>query len=168
MLDNGSPVATLVKLIGAVVLVSVSSIESSPRLLWNGSKSVPVGLYVVSSGPCSVGKIAALRLPPFAKRLAARRRYLPANAVMLKPVAAMPGDRVCRWQRRISINGQFRAEAARHDSSGRLMPIWQGCQVLRNDEIFVLSTTSGSFDSRYFGPIRRDAVIGIAKSLVIF
>lgn len=122
----------------------------------------------MSPGSLRIESIAVLRLPPLARRLAARRRYLPANAVLLKPVAAMAGDRVCRWQGRVLINGEHRAEAAFRDFAGRLLPIWQGCRRLQQDELFVLSTTSGSFDSRYFGPVRQDAVIGIARPLVTF
>lgn len=168
MSDKASQVAVLVKIIGALALVSVSAVDRRPRLVWNGSKSVPIGLYVLGLGPWSNGSIVALRLSLPARRMAARRRYLAVNAVMLKPVAAMAGDRVCRWQSRISINCQYRADAARQDAAGRLLPVWRGCKLLQHGEIFVLSAVSGSFDSRYFGPVRHDAVIGTARSIVSF
>jgi len=34
---------------------------------------------------------------------------------------------------------------------------------LRTDELFVLGDTPGSFDSRYFGPIRRAQVEGVYR-----
>ena len=43
------------------------------------------------------------------------------------------------------------------------LPRWQGCRRLGADELFLIATDSAaSFDSRYFGPVTRDRVIGRA------
>lgn len=152
----------------ALLLVLVSVSERPPHFVWNVSPSVPVGLYVLDSETLRVGDTVVLHLPPLAERLAVGRRYLPASGLLLKPIAAIAADRVCRWQAHVLINGRVQAKAALRDSAGRLLPTWQGCRLLRPDELFVLSPLSGSFDSRYFGPLPRNAVIGIARPLITF
>ena len=110
----------------------------------------------------SKGQLAVIRLPEAVKALADTRGYLPKHALMLKPVAAIPGDTVCRDGPFLTINGRFRAIADRKDTRRRLLPRWRGCRHLATSELFVLSTISGSFDSRYFGPIERGHVLGTA------
>ena len=101
-----------------------------------------------------------MRLPAAAAELAHARGYLPRRALLLKPVVAVGGDRVCRWRSRILINGKLRAVAADQDRAGRQLPVWRGCRPLRPGEIFVLSLKPGSFDSRYFGVLTRDCTVG--------
>ena len=152
----------------AICLVSASVLDRRPRLMLNVSTSVPVGLYAIRSRSPQRGDIVALQLPELPSRLAHVRGYLPAKALLLKPVAAMPGDRVCRWHRHVLVNGRLQAVAALRDAAGRLLPVWYGCCSLRRHDVFVLSSRAGSFDSRYFGRLHRNAVIGIAQPLITF
>lgn len=138
-----------------------------PRLLWNASASVPEGLYRVApgSGP-RMGELAVVSLPAAVRRLAARRRYLPSNVPLLKPVAAVGGARVCATGRFILIADRIVAERRRRDAAGRPLPWWNGCRTLTDNEIFLLGThRPDSFDGRYFGPLPRAAVIGTARPL---
>jgi len=46
------------------------------------------------------------------------------------------------------------------------LPQWSACRTLKTQELFLLSSYSPfSFDSRYFGPVKRAAVIGQAIPL---
>lgn len=150
----------------AVGLIALSTIERAPRIVWNATASVPIGLYILEFRTPLAGETVALRLPPIPARLAARRGYLPDHALLLKPVAALAGDRVCRWHANVLINGRLRASAAHQDAAHRLLPAWQGCRTLEPDEVFLLSQSNDGFDSRYFGPIRRGALIGVAIPLI--
>ncbi len=111
------------------------------------------------------GEIAAVWLTPDVARLARRRGYLPVTAVLLKPVAAHAGDRVCRFGRHVTMRGRLVARASWSDRFARPMPRWSGCLQLAAGELLVLADVAGSFDSRYFGPIQSDRVIGIATLL---
>jgi len=43
----------------------------------------------------------------------------------------------------------------------RPLPVWQGCRIIGEDEIFVMNWQSeDSLDGRYFGPLPASAVIG--------
>ena len=142
-------------------------VPPKPRLLWNASASTPIGLYVVSPGAQpGRGELAIAWPPAEARRLAARRHYLPANVPLIKRVAAVSGDRICAAGIELTVNGQL--VAARHvaDAAGRPLPAWQGCVRLRKDELLLLMADSpASFDGRYFGPTSIDDVIGRAVPL---
>ncbi|MGE0630546.1 MAG: S26 family signal peptidase [Hyphomicrobiaceae bacterium] len=133
-----------------------------PMLLWNASPSVPLGLYQITAAPSSIGSIVAARLPSSAAQLAARRSYLSESAILLKPVAATVGDRVCRFGTYIFVRRKLAALALAADHLARPLPHWHGCRTLRVGELFLLSAAPDSFDSRYFGPIGSELVIGTA------
>ncbi|MFT9159640.1 MAG: S26 family signal peptidase [Acetobacter sp.] len=152
-----------------VVLVvgASAAIHVAPRLLWNETASVPVGLYRVWPGSAlHVGDIAAIRLPDQLALLLAKRGYLPFGVPLLKPVAALPGQNVCRAKTAISIGGAHVGDALDSDHRGRPLPVWQGCHRLSPSEIFVMNPAEPrSLDGRYFGPLPASAVIGRAVPL---
>lgn len=133
-----------------------------PKLYWNASSSVPTGLYVLTSQTPEKGQLALIQLPEPARALAAARGYLPVDASLIKPVAAGPGDTVCRHGSVVRINGQPRVVAAMKDGRQRLLPHWHGCHRLTTSELFVLSNVPGSFDGRYIGPLDSRHVLGTA------
>jgi type IV secretory pathway protease TraF len=106
------------------------------------------------------GELAIVRLSDSMHALAATRGYLGIGALLIKPVAAGPGDVVCRRASFVSINGRVAARARRFDASGRVLPRWSGCFTLAEGQLFLLSTVPDSFDSRYFGPVDRVHVLG--------
>ena len=149
----------------ALAAVTGSTWHEVPRLVWNATSSVEIGLYSISRLSPTTGDIAAVRLPVAVAELAHARGYLPRSALLLKPVAAVGGDQVCRWGRYILIGARLRAVAADLDRAGRPLPVWRGCRTLRRGEIFVLTLKPGSFDSRYFGILTRDDAVGRAYRL---
>jgi conjugative transfer signal peptidase TraF len=136
--------------------------DPAPLLLWNASKSIPLGFYRIEKRAPDRGEIAVLRLPDQVGSIANERRYLPRSAWFLKPVAASRGAVVCRFGPHVFVEGKVVARAKIHDRNGRLLPIWKGCQTLKTDEVFLLAKPKESFDSRYFGPIDRSRIIGTA------
>lgn len=145
------------KLIGGVVL------NSAPLLVWNGSDSVRRGLYAVwSSSNAVAGQLVLARLPDKVRRFAVKAGFLPEATPILKYVAAVGGDVVCRDGDVIRINGQNVAIALKVNRFGVSLPIWSGCYKVNSDDVFLLGTHGFSFDSRYFGLIRRRGIIGRA------
>jgi conjugative transfer signal peptidase TraF len=153
--------------LGAGALALTLAFPPAPRLVWNASPSVPVGLYRVWPGArVATGDTVVVRLPDAARELAARRRYLPASVPAVKRVAATAGARVCARGAAISIDGGRVATRLAADRRGRPLPWWRGCRTLATDEIFLLASDSPrSFDGRYFGPSPRRDVIGRARLL---
>lgn len=133
-----------------------------PRLVYNLTASAPIGLYrLTASGQPRVGDLVLVSPPETARRLAAERGYLPPSVPLVKRVAAVGGTVVCVADDRVTIDGIPVARRLKVDSKGRPLRLWSGCRRLGGGELFLLMTDrSGSFDSRYFGPVRADAVIG--------
>jgi conjugative transfer signal peptidase TraF len=141
---------------------------NSPKVMLNLTPSIRVGLYLTSSEPVTHGAIVMLSPRSSAHRVALVHAVTGAQRPMLKIVAAMVGDRVCRSGLMVSINGHNRVWARRTDHAGRPLPSWQGCRVLRLDELLVLGDHRNSFDGRYFGPIVRSDVITRVLPLWLF
>jgi conjugative transfer signal peptidase TraF len=149
----------------ALIIPPMVAQQRSLLVIWNTSPSVPVGLYLVTKTSLRVGDLAVLQLPPVIAALAARRGYLPTSAYLLKPIAAVAGDLVCRFGERVVVRGVLAGIAEDDDADGNAMPAWQGCRVLQTGGVFVLADHPASFDSRHFGPLYTASIAGRAVLL---
>ncbi len=150
---------------GAVVLPSVAS--PPPQLIWNASASVPIGLYRVKPEPePKVPDIVVVRPPEALVWFLSDGGYLPRGVPLLKHVAAVGGQRICRMGAAVSIDGVMVGEALGHDRRGRPLPAWQGCTVLAADQVFLFNADRpDSLDGRYFGPLSRTTIVGRAQPI---
>lgn len=138
----------------------------APRLLFNTTASAPLGFYLLTPGRYARGELAAVRPPRELASWLARRGYLPANVPLLKEIAATAGQIVCGQDGRISIDGVPLARMQDRDRRGRPLPQFHGCRVLVAGEVFLLNPRApASLDSRYFGPVPAEGVIGGARPL---
>ncbi len=149
----------------SAALFIVSASNPRPLLAWNVTASAPVGLYFIDDQPLKRGDLVVIRLPSKPSAFAKSRGYLRQKAFLLKPVAAAVGDRICRFHSRVLINGRLQAIAPARDNLGRWLPQWNGCQTLKSHEVFALSTAADSFDSRYFGALDAQQIIGTAMPI---
>ena len=114
----------------AALFVAAAALAPQPRLIWNASPSVPIGFYRVRVGePVSHGDLAVVAPPPAMARFLDKGGYLPLGLPLLKHIAAVPGQTVCRIGDTISIDGDAIALAQRADRLGRLLPVWSGCRT---------------------------------------
>jgi conjugative transfer signal peptidase TraF len=137
------------------------------KLVWNASASAPIGLYAIDSDALpEVSDLVAVDAPEPLAAFLAKRGYLPRGVPLMKRVAAVAGQRVCRTGRTISVDGTDMAEALDHDRLGRTLPSWQGCRVITVGEVFLMNgQVRDSLDGRYFGPLSTDTIIGRATPL---
>lgn len=151
----------------SAALLSTLAVDVAPRLIWNTSASVPVGLYAVLpiSSP-QLGDVVLVDPPEDLAGYLDGRGYLPRGIPMLKRVAALPGQLVCRIGRIVWIDGMAVAEARVDDRIGRTLPTWCGCRRLRQDQVFLLNADApDSLDGRYFGPLPVSALRGRAVAI---
>lgn len=147
-----------------VLLIGISTANFLPkRLIWNASASLPAGLYIIRYRVPRRGDLVLAKLPEWARLIADQRDYLPANVPALKRVVAISGDRVCRVDRTILVNGKPVAWARKTDRYGRDLPVWSGCETLDEEQIFLLADHPKSFDGRYFGVTKLANVLGVAS-----
>jgi len=154
-------------LLSCAALVSTISRHPDPLVVWNASASVPVGLYAVRPiADLTVTNLVVARpLEPLADWLA-ERGYLPKGAPLIKRVAGLPGQKICRDGLTVSVDGIAMAEARQQDHAGRPLPVWRGCFVLLPGEVFLLNWDEpASLDGRYFGAFPTKAILGHAAPL---
>jgi conjugative transfer signal peptidase TraF len=152
----------------AVVVALLATLPRRvPLLLWNASASSPPGLYRVGlPGRVGRGDMVVAWAPAPARKLAAERRYLPFEVPLVKPVAAIAGDRVCARGTHLFVNGRSVAARRAADPSGRLLPWWTGCVRLGRGDVLLLSrNVPAAYDGRYFGITRRSEIVGKARLL---
>ena len=136
--------------------------EAPAPALINESPSVPRGLYLRDFGADpGRGDMVALRQPRAARSYLAGLG-MPADVRLLKRVAAVGGDRVCRTGDRVETPGRSVTVRSR-DRRGARLPRWADCRRLSAGEVFLLGDTPGSFDSRYFGPVRVSGLDGVYR-----
>jgi conjugative transfer signal peptidase TraF len=150
-----------------LLMAAPSAVQLPVKLIWNASPSVPIGLYGLRPVEAlHVGDLVAVMPPEPLARLLAERGSLPEGVLLLKHVAALPGQRICREGSTVSVNGVPVGTARSADPSDRLLPVWQGCHRLRRGEVFLLNQgVPDSFDGRYFGVIPLHSIRGRAVPL---
>jgi conjugative transfer signal peptidase TraF len=148
-----------------VCCTSMSAVfQPLPKLIWNASASVPIGLYAVHpAGTLQIGELLAVAPPEPLVAFLDERHYLPMGVPLLKHVAALPGQTVCRAGGTITVDGIAAGVALGRDHLGRSLPTWHGCRVIAAGEVFFMNRRSAaSLDGRYFGPLPATTIIGRA------
>ncbi|KGJ12737.1 MULTISPECIES: S26 family signal peptidase [Paracoccus] len=139
----------------AVLVIGISVTEIPPRLIWNASASIPIGLYRLEP-PTSLalGDLVAVTPPEPLAQFITARGYIASGVPLLKRVAALSGTRVCRIGTTITVDGQVLGQARDRDLLGRSLPVWQGCRLLAGGEVFLMNREAeDSLDGRYFSPL---------------
>jgi conjugative transfer signal peptidase TraF len=158
--------ALFVRLLVATAFFSSVACILGAHLIWNWTPSLPRGLYWLSRGARPVvGHLVAFPVPAPVEWLVHERRYLPPGAMLVKPVVAMAGDRVCTENGVLSVERTTVGRVLTEDSAGRPLPHYDGCGSLEDGQLFVASHYAKSFDSRTFGPIAARDVQGTVTPL---
>lgn len=149
---------------GAVALLAAAELNRRDVVLFNATPSVPTGFYLRSDAPLREGAFVTVRAADVARDYAVMRHFTDTGDRFIKRVAAGAGVRVCGDGASVQVGAQTLTRAT-HDSAGRALPTWEGCHVLHAGEMFLMGETADSFDSRYFGIVREDAIEGVWKRL---
>jgi conjugative transfer signal peptidase TraF len=162
---------TLLTMAAAVAVIGTTlGPKSAPRFVWNASESVPTGLYQVQPARDLIVTTLVVAYPPEPiATLLEDGGYLPRSVPLIKRILALPGQTVCRTGPTIAVDGIQMGVARQRDHRGRVLPVWEGCHALADDEVFLMNWGEpASLDGRYFGPIPLHAVVGRAVPLWTF
>lgn len=145
----------------------LSFVPVAPKLIWNASASMPIGFYTIApANHFDVTDLVAVDAPEPLGSFLAERRYLPRGVPLLKRVAGLPGQQVCRNGARVTVDGIDMGDALGRDRLGRELPVWQGCRRIADDEVFLMNWwLEDSLDGRYFGPLPITSIVGRAMPL---
>ena len=156
-------VATLA--VGTLTATAVADLPT--RLIWNATASAPIGFYTVETADAlGVNQLVALMPPEPLERFMIERGYIGRGVPLLKHILGVPGQRVCRSGTTITVDDVAMGDALERDRMGRDLPVWHGCRIIRDGELFLMNwDIRDSLDGRYFGPVPTSSVLGRALPL---
>lgn len=144
----------------------------------NVTASYPIGIYKVDDNKTiHRGDMVLFCPPPRGEFLEGMKRgYIPAGvcpgniAPLQKRIVALEGDMIRTTRAGVFINGQLQKKSTiyRNDHAGNPLPMFPG-GVVSEGEIFVMSDYDDrSFDSRYFGTVPAENIIGHTTPVILF
>lgn len=150
---------------GAALAAAVGiGMDGAALALINESPSLPRGLYLRTGAAIERGAVVAVAQPAVA-RAYLMRLGMPGDVLLLKRVAAVGGDPVCAGSGMVRTPGR-QVRVFDRDHRDAALPAWRECRRLARGEVFLLGDTPGSFDSRYFGPVRRAEAKGVYREVL--
>lgn len=128
---------------------------------------MPIGIYFVQlPDGIEIADLAVVAPPEPVARFLEDGGYIPRGVPLMKRVLALAGQRVCRKNFLITVDGIAMGMARKHDRSGRDLPVWQGCRIIARHEVFLMNWQSAdSLDGHYFGPLPASSIAGRATPL---
>jgi type IV secretory pathway protease TraF len=150
-----------------VASAALPELKTKPPMILNETTSMAKGAYVRVGDVHDLkgGDIIAMPMNSAVRNYLVKKLSYPNDTMLIKRVAGLAGDLVCRHDSVVTIN-QRTLVAASSDRQGIPLPAWHGCQTLSTNEVFILGDHRSSFDSRYFGPVLRSELAGIYRAAV--
>ena len=150
---------------GSVILLVMGAIWSRVLLI-NASLSMPRGIWRHDKGHMEGPHIA---LTPPAEAMT--WKCVRPHQLLLKNLWASQGEVICMEGHTLYKKDQpdTRIQASRTTSSGEPTRLaWQGCKAVPEGQIFVLGQHPSSCDSRFFGFVPADSIVGSVTPLLIW
>jgi conjugative transfer signal peptidase TraF len=144
-------------------------------LRFNGTKSFPEGLYLVTVKNAEKGDLVFVNLPPSpVLEMAKERGYLNVafspTSHLLKRLLGVAGDRVTIDSAGVQVNGILLENSAplSLDGSGRRLVLYPlKDHALAPGEVLLTSEYNpASFDSRYLGPLSATTIESVVTPLL--
>ena len=150
-----------------VANAALPELKSKPPVIMNETPSMAKGTYVRMGEVADLkrGDIVAMPMNSTAQNYLVEKLGYPKDTMLIKRVAGLAGDFVCRHDSVVTINKRTLV-AALSDRQGYPLPAWNGCRTLSTNEVFILGDHPSSFDSRYFGSISKVELAGIYRAAI--
>ena len=169
--------ALTILIVGATGLAGIAAIGWLGGYRVNFTPSYALGLWRIEAlaRKAEVGDLVFICPPQISEFVMARERGYVRTGLcpgwfspLIKTVVALPGQSV-----EIGLNVEIDGVVLIHsdvralDAEGRtLTPYSDG--IVAADHLFIHSEFAGSYDSRYFGPIPADGILGLAQPVLVF
>ena len=169
-MTNGNKKLLLIGVLFVAVSVIASLFHGNYYL--NTSSSVPIGLYRKEALPekLSKGQFVLLFVPENLKQFLYSSGGFPKRWKLLKQIGGVEGDSFKIENGKFYINNKFIGNVHKTDSKGRAIPGIEPNkkQIVKSGNVLLVATgLELSFDSRYFGEVGKENIIGIATPIFI-
>ncbi len=166
-------------LLSALGIILASYLFLKLHLHINSTSSMPKGIYQEISVPLKIGSLVEVCLPIRIAQFGLARGYIhagncPGNAEpVLKEVVALENDTVQINKHEVIVNGQTlpHSQILAYDENAQpLTPIIiNGHFVLTKEEVWLYGNQDlKSWDSRYYGAVKRSAIRHILKPIWVW
>ncbi len=160
---NANPLI-MIALVQSLFLVNAAlpELHTKSSIILNETPSMAKGVYVRLGEVERLkrGDIIAMPMNSAARNYLVKKLGYPEDTMLIKRVAGLSGDLVCRQDSVVTINKRI-IFTSKSDRRGNYLATWIGCRTLSTNEAFILGDHPSSFDSRYFGPVSRSELAGI-------
>lgn len=158
------------------LLIAISICYIQLNLNINITSSIPIGIYRLDPNDISLnkGKKILFCLNGTYRKIAKERKYLSSGkcpsglSPIGKQIVAEENDRVQLTSDGIIVNGVL-IQATKpliKDSEGRTLIHEKYNRKLKKNEVIVASSKNESFDSRYYGIVKKEDILGIIKEVI--
>lgn len=164
--------------------------------IFNISKSLPIGIYQkLEDKNFQKGDLVVLDIPKERMDFMISRGYIDGNMLktMLKRIEGVEGEtfkvlsieelKSSQFNENIEFSSidipksskkflvkenKILGSISNFDSHGRELPQMENPLILNKDEFFVMGESDNSFDSRYFGKIKKEEILYKVKPILTF
>jgi conjugative transfer signal peptidase TraF len=163
-----------------IVVVPIAILSSTLNLRIPQSESIPFGIYRLTKAtpPYERGEVilGCIEDREIVSIILTREYMRPGQCrsgivPIGKPLLAIAGDTIELNTEAIRVNGKIipKSETLSHDSKGAPLPIYpRGTYIVEENDFWLFSDyIPNSFDSRYFGPIPKENIVGRLTKLSI-
>jgi conjugative transfer signal peptidase TraF len=151
--------------LGSLSLVLVGGglvgLVCTTHLLYNPSPSAPLGWYWRTAPPRTLrhGLLVLIAPPTSVQQEVALIAPAVAGYPWIKPIVALPGDRVCLEPEAVTINDVVVGPRPLLDRYPQL-PRRMGCAIVPPGGYVAISPSPRAFDSRYVGVLPQRTILG--------
>jgi len=138
-------------------------------LIINYTDSLPRGIYQLRPlSRADHDMIVVFPVPESVRDIVYGRGWLMKGALLMKPIAALPGESVSVTDEGLYIDKRLFGPVFVSDRQGMPLPQIRFSSLIRENQVFVASPSKRSFDSRYFGPVHVKNIVAQAVPVLTF
>lgn len=128
----------------------------------NISPSIPKGIYKLKKvEDLKKGNVVYIEIPDNAKDIIWGREYLPKHInYLVKYIQGVPKDLIEVKNNKLFINNEFKGNIQNFDKQGKkLKSELPKKYTLKENEYLLLGSDDNSYDSRYFGVVKKEQIL---------
>lgn len=157
------------QLLICIIISFIATIYLRNKIYINNSPRVPVGFYLKKEQDIYFkDNIVFFKVPDNVRRFLKELNLIKEeNKYILKKIGGVEGDHIVIKDKKLYINDVFIYEVIEHTFHKiPLNPIENLDYILKEDEYFLIGDLKESYDSRYFGVVKKEQIEEKGKLLL--